>query len=92
MNHLKFVHQRMSSAPPPQPPLSSSAYETKYNITYVATGPEAHEIIGVNDKRERSTLPDLSGTPWKYVFIQSTSQIQMLQEGSHFMLCKININ
>ena len=27
MDHLKFVHQRMSSAPPPQPPLSSPAYE-----------------------------------------------------------------
>jgi hypothetical protein len=50
------------------------------------TGPEARSIIGVSDiKRERMKLPD---TKWKYVFIQSTSRIRILSEGSHFMYCK----
>ena len=56
---------------------------------HVCTGSKARNIIGISDKRELSMLPDLSGTQWKYVFIQSTSRIQMLREGTHFMFCKI---
>ena len=55
----------------------------------MCTGPKAHKVIGVSGKREPLMLPDLSGTPWKYVFIQSNSRIKILQEGSHFMFCKI---
>ena len=54
----------------------------------ICTGGEARAIVGVSDKREHLTLPDLSGTQWKYVFIQSTSRIKILPEGSHFMFCK----
>jgi hypothetical protein len=56
------------------------------------TGSNARNIIGVSDKRELLTLPDhdLSGTQWKYVFIQSISRVRMLCEGTHFMFCKIH--
>ena len=53
---------------------------------------EASNIIDISGKRELLTLPDLielRGTPWKYVFIQSTSRLQMLHKGTHFMFCKI---
>ena len=52
------------------------------------TGRKARNIIGVTDKREMIKLPDLSGTEWKYVFIQSTSRIKTLPEDSLFMYCK----
>ena len=58
----------------------------------ICTGPSARKRIGVSIKRERLTLPDLSGTPWKYVFIQSTSRIKKLPAGTHFMFCKIAFN
>ena len=54
------------------------------------TGSKARKIIGVSDKRELLMLPDLSTTPWKYVFIQSTSRVRMLCEGTHFLFCKIH--
>lgn len=54
------------------------------------TGSKARKILGVSDKRELLMLPDLSATPWKYVFIQSTSRVRMLCEGTHFLFCKIH--
>ena len=48
--------------------------------------------MGISDKRELMILPDLSGTQWKYVFIQSTSRIRILPEESRFMFCKAAIN
>ena len=57
----------------------------------MCTGPTAREVIGINDKREFLTLPDLSGTQWKYVFIQSTSRIKTLLEGTYFIFCKITL-
>ena len=52
------------------------------------TGRRARNIIGVTGEREKMKLPDLSGTEWKYVFIQSTSRIKTLPEDSLFMYCK----
>ena len=49
---------------------------------------QARKIIGISDKREKVKLPDLSNTEWKYAFIQSTSRIRTLPEGSLFMYCK----
>ena len=54
----------------------------------ICTGRPARKIIGVSDKRETIKLPDLSGREWKYVFIQNTSRIQILPEGTLFMYCK----
>ena len=49
---------------------------------------EARKIIGISDKGEKVKLRDLADTEWKYAFIQSTSRLKILPEGSLFMHCK----
>ena len=71
--------------------MNNNYYVYMQDKEQTCTGPKAREIIGVSDKRELLTLPDLSHTPWTYVFIQSTSRIRTLLEGTHFMFCKIII-
>ena len=49
---------------------------------------QARKIIGISDKREKVKLHALTDTEWKYAFVQSTSRIRILPEGSLFMHCK----
>ena len=49
---------------------------------------QARKIIGISDKREKVKLNALTDTEWKYAFVQSTSRIRILPEGSLFMHCK----
>jgi hypothetical protein len=58
----------------------------------VSSDRQARKLLGISDKREKVKLPDLSNSEWKYAFIQSTSRIQMLPEGSLFMYCKSRHN
>ena len=60
--------------------------------TKTCTGSKAQEVIGFRDEQTPIEPPDLSGTNWKYVFIQTTSRLQKLPQGTHFMFCKLNLD
>ena len=53
------------------------------------SGSKARKLIGFKDEHTPVRRSDLKGNRWKYVFIQSTSQLQILPEGSHFIFGKI---
>ena len=58
----------------------------------ICTGSKAQREIGFKNKQRPIKLADLHDPLWHYVFIQSTSRLQMLTQGSNFMFCKFIIN
>lgn len=53
-------------------------------------GSEAQRKIGFRSEQKPITLADLNDPWWHYVFIQSTSRLQLLEQGSNFMFCKFS--
>lgn len=54
----------------------------------ICVGRNARNVIGFRHEQEPIELPDLSSTPWHYVFIQSNSRLRVLPKQSYFMFCE----
>lgn len=80
-------------------------YQNTYVITNVSfqllqkdnlfTGPGARHFIGAKhgyDDRKQINAPNLSGTRWKCVFIQSKSYDRVLRSGTVFLFFRNEIS